>query len=93
MKSLNENWFIITLTAVVFGLLGFLIGRQNNHHQCHMMMGGPGMHMNKMKGADVFMWKSDEAMPFDIDGGFDIMIDSLHHPGGKKVKVVVKKED
>lgn len=93
MKSLNENWFAITLTAVIFGLLGFLIGRQNTHHQCPMMMDGPGMHINKMKGHDVFMWKSDEEMPFGMPGDIDIMIDTLHHASGKKVKVVLKKEE
>ena len=30
MKQLNENWFGITLLAVVFGLLGFLLGKQQN---------------------------------------------------------------
>ena len=31
MKQLNENWFGITLLAVVFGLLGFLLGKQQNN--------------------------------------------------------------
>ena len=30
MKSLNKNWFLITMTAVVFGLLGYLLGNQNS---------------------------------------------------------------
>ena len=34
MKSLNENWFAITLVAVIFGLLGYLIGKTSGkHHQ------------------------------------------------------------
>lgn len=39
MESLNKNWFIITLTAVIFGLLGFSLGRQNSQHPsaCPMM--------------------------------------------------------
>ena len=31
MKQLNENWSGITLLAVVFGLLGFLLGKQQNN--------------------------------------------------------------
>ena len=27
METLNKNWFAITLIAVIFFLLGFLIGR------------------------------------------------------------------
>jgi hypothetical protein len=27
MKSLNENWFAFTLIAIIFGILGFLLGR------------------------------------------------------------------
>ena len=30
MKALNDNWFAITLAAVVFGLFRYLIGVQNN---------------------------------------------------------------
>ena len=30
MKSLNKNWFAITMTAIVFGLLGYLLGVQNS---------------------------------------------------------------
>ena len=30
MKQLNENWFSITLIAVIFGLIGFLIGENHN---------------------------------------------------------------
>ena len=43
MKSLNENWFAFTLIAVIFGILGFLLGRTTGHHgpkgMPHMMMG------------------------------------------------------
>lgn len=33
MKSLNENWFAFTLVAIVFGLLGFLLGRRGRIQQ------------------------------------------------------------
>ena len=37
MKSLNENWFPITLITVVFGLIGYLIGTNSSKHHCPMM--------------------------------------------------------
>jgi hypothetical protein len=36
METLNKNWFTITLISVIFGILGFLIGRQGNKHSCSM---------------------------------------------------------
>lgn len=40
MDSLNKNWFAITLIAIVFGILGFLIGKQGvMEHSCPMMSG------------------------------------------------------
>ena len=30
METLNKNWFAFTLIAIIFGLLGFIIGRQGN---------------------------------------------------------------
>ncbi len=38
METLNKNWFATTLTAVVFGILGFLLGKQSNHQHCLMKM-------------------------------------------------------
>ena len=93
MKSLNENWFAISLTAIVFGLIGFLFGRQNGHNKCPMMMGAPhAIHMEKMKGADVMFWKSDGDFSFGEHEGIKIDIDSIGSNGEKQVKVIVKKE-
>ena len=51
MENLNKNWFLITLTAVIFGLLGFLLGRQEKHHStCPMMNSSEHtMFMNDIK--------------------------------------------
>lgn len=40
MENFNKNWLIILLTAVVFGLLGYLLGRVHHeghfiNHECH----------------------------------------------------------
>lgn len=39
METLNKNWFAFTLLAVVFGTLGFLLGRQGNQYSCPMKNG------------------------------------------------------
>ncbi len=39
METLNKNWFAFTLVAVIFGLLGYLLGQQSNGcsmHNIHM---------------------------------------------------------
>ncbi len=94
MKSLNENWFVITLTAVVFGLIGFLIGKQNQHGQCPMMSNTPHVkHMEKMKGAEIMMWIANDHMMTTEEEGVEIDIDTLNLKGKKQIKVVVKKEN
>ncbi len=72
MKSLNENWFAFTLIAVIFGILGFLLGRTSGHHgpkgMPHMMM-GEGHVMKKA------MFITDEGEVHDLMGDFggDVM--------------------
>jgi hypothetical protein len=39
MEILNKNWFAFTLIAVIFGVLGFLVGRQGNPNCCSMKKG------------------------------------------------------
>ena len=93
MKSLNENWFPITLIAVVFGLLGYLIGTNSGKHHCPMMgdMDNHKIFMKKMHGMDSFSWSSDDNIFFSEEGDIEIDIDSIVESNGKKVKVMVKK--
>jgi hypothetical protein len=67
MKSLNENWFAFTLIAVIFGILGFLLGRTTGHHGPkglpHMMM-GEGHVMKKA------MFITDEGEVHNLMGDF-----------------------
>lgn len=69
MKSLNENWFAFTLIAVIFGILGFLLGRTAGHHgpqgMPHMMM-GDGHVMKKA------MFITDEGEVHDLMGDLDV---------------------
>lgn len=101
MKTLNENWFAITLIAVIFGLLGFLLGRTTGHHghRGHHESMGKGHMMMKTKGA----WFIDkeggmEEMPFESidvikgeDGTVTVTIDSVMQDGDARIKVIKKR--
>ena len=69
MKTLNENWFAFTLIAVIFGILGFLLGRTTGHHgpkgMPHMMM-GEGHVMKKA------MFISEDGEVHDLVGDIDM---------------------
>ncbi|NQW28137.1 MAG: hypothetical protein HQ474_09525 [Flammeovirgaceae bacterium] len=100
MKSLNENWFLITLTSVVFGLLGYLLGPQNNHKGPSVMRGPHGpITGQQINGSDGFIFESRDAMMFGEDGLIKIDIDSIHveldtllSGVEPRVKVMVKNE-
>ncbi len=71
MESLNKNWFGFTLVAVIFGILGYLLGQQG-HKNCpmhNMHSSKSDMHTIMMKNHAAgdeppkFMFFSDE----DID--------------------------
>ena len=101
MKTLNENWFAFTLIAVIFGILGFLLGRTTGHHgpkgMPHMMM-GEGHVMKKA------MFISDDGEVHDLmgdievikgdDGEITVTIDSVGTEGAEaKVRVIKIKKD
>ena len=93
MKSLNENWFTITLVAVIFGLLGFLIGKTSGKHQQDKNL--HKVFMKDLKGENAFIWKSDMVeFPDNINvdsiiKGIDIKIDTSSIKGQKSIKVQV----
>ena len=82
MKPLNENWFAFTLIAIIFGILGFLLGRTTGHHGPmgipHMMM-GEGHVMKKA------MFISDDGEVHDLS---DTDIESLDINVMKNVEVI-----
>ena len=96
METLNKNWFAITLTAVVFGLLGFLLGKQGKkHHSCSMMNGhhemmfmgdGPRKMMN---GKNMIMFKTDEGEVMDLIEDIDVQKEEGDN-GEQQIKIKVK---
>lgn len=95
METLNKNWFAFTLIAVIFGLLGFILGKQGagSHHQSCPAM--PMMNHGIMKiggNADAMMLMKH------LDGvdmkDMDVAIDTEPGENGeKRIKVkVIKKE-
>jgi|GEM_PF-238046 len=87
MKSLNENWFAFTLIAVIFGILGFLLGRTTGHHEPkgmpHMMM-GEGHVMKKA------MFITDEGEVHDLMGDLDVnVIDKIDVVKGENGEITV----
>ncbi len=78
MKQLNENWFAITLTAVIFGLLGFVIGKQENKGS---------VNMRKFDAKTI----ESQMMMLDTDSNVEVVIDTIN--GEKQVKVTVIKTD
>ena len=92
METLNKNWFAFTLVAVVFGILGYLLGTQNAHsdmmdHSGPMMMetehemiwnGKAGEH-----GEMMFFSEDDEDVTMDVqtdtteDGQIRVMVKKI----------------
>ena len=89
METLNKNWFAITLIAVIFGLLGFLIGKQGDKHSCSMMNGSQKMlHMDssmKMGKKHMMFIKGGNEMIEDIDIQKEVGED-----GETKIKIIAK---
>ena len=96
METLNKNWFAITLTAVVFGILGFLLGRQGKqYHSCPMMNGphemmfmGDGPH-KMMNGKNMFMFKTGEGEVMDLIEDIDVQKEEGEN-GEQQIKIKVK---
>ena len=92
MESLNKNWFAITLTAVVFGILGFLLGRQGKQQHMMFMKGGPD---KMLGGKNMIMIKKEDGKEIewieDIEN-IDIQKE-VGEDGEKKIKIQVKAKE
>ena len=89
METLNKNWFSITLIAVIFSILGFLIGRQGNNHCCSMKNSSHEMiHKDESikVGKKHMMFISDSnEMIEDID-----IQEEVGEDGEKQIKIIAK---
>jgi len=94
METLNKNWFAFTLIAVIFGLLGFLIGKQGHKRACPMMNGPHQMMcmqepVKMGKGHAMFMMKDLEGEGMEWIEDIDVEKET-GEDGEKVVKVRVK---
>ena len=99
METLNKNWFAFTLIAIVFGLLGYLLGKQNSvcpMHNIHMQ--GKDMETIMMKKGigevdGNYIWMMDEVLSTD-DMNIEVYRDTTEKNGEVRVQVkkIIKKE-
>jgi hypothetical protein len=83
VENFNKNWLLILLVAVVFGTLGFLVGRTTGHgHGGHQQM----MYRHNLK--DTFDIKVD----VDADDGEAIVkVDTIMKDGKQIIVKEVKR--
>ena len=91
METLNKNWFAFTLVAVIFGSIGYLLGKQSKMN-CPMMNKHHKMMIldDKMKSSkSMFMLK--DLNDGEIEWIEDIDIKKEEgEDGKKKIRVEVK---
>ena len=80
MKTLNENWFAFSLIAVIFGLLGFLLGRSSGHSAVghHPFIKG-----NTHVVTETDSWITNDADQLEILKSMNI--DVIHNEEGKVI--------
>jgi hypothetical protein len=79
MENFNKNWLLILLTAVIFGTLGFLLGKTTGSDGHHRMM--------KMSGGDM----KELQITVDDDGEGIVKIDTIMKDGKQIIIKEVKK--
>jgi len=90
MENFNKNWLVILLVAVVFGTLGFLLGRTTGHG--HGYGHGPGR-------SERMMFRHHPADSFDIqvdvesggDGQTTVKVDTIMKDGKQIIIKEVQK--
>lgn len=82
MENFNKNWLIILLVAVVFGTLGFLVGRTTGHGERH--------HMVRMHHGDD-MDDLEINVEVDEDGEGLVKVDTIQKDGKQIIIKEIKK--
>ncbi|MFN0187984.1 MAG: hypothetical protein ACKVQV_04725 [Bacteroidia bacterium] len=80
MENFNKNWLLILLTAVIFGALGFLLGRTTGSDGHYRMM--------KMRDGEM---KELQISVDDDDGEGIVKIDTIKKDGKQIIIKEVKK--
>ncbi len=90
MENFNKNWLLILLVAVVFGTLGFLVGRTTGHGHGH---GRQERIMHRHNPTDTFDIQVD--VEAGGDGETTVKVDTVMKDGKqiiiKEVQKVKKK--
>lgn len=79
MENFNKNWLLILLVAVVFGTLGFLVGRTTGHGHGH---GRQERIMHRHNTTDTFDIQVD--VEAEGDGETTVKVDTVMK-GGKQI--------
>jgi hypothetical protein len=79
MENFNKNWLLILLVAVIFGTLGFLLGRTTGHGQHH--------HIGRMEEID----KKKLTISVDAEHEGIVKIDTILKDGKQIIIKEVKK--
>lgn len=82
MENFNKNWLIILLVAVIFGTLGFLVGRTTAPNKLHKMV---QFHDD---GENDFQLKVEVD---ELDGDATVKIDTIVKDGKQIIVKEVKK--
>lgn len=80
MENFNKNWLVILLVAVIFGTLGFLVGRTTGHCGHHRMM---------KHGRDIDKVEVNVEVDDELDG--TINVDTIMKDGKQIIIKEVKK--
>ena len=85
MENFNKNWLLILLIAVVFGTLGFLLGRTTGDRDEHRVM------RFHEKGGNEFIFEGegDHELHEDGDVKVTVKIDTVMKDGKQ---VIIKEE-
>ncbi len=83
MENFNKNWLVILLVAVIFGTLGFLIGRTTGNGGGHQMM--------RMHGGDMDKVNIEVEVDGEGDGEAIVKTDTIMKDGRQIIVKEVKK--
>ena len=83
MENFNKNWLIILLVAVIFGTLGFLVGRTTGSKGEH--------HTMRMHSEDMDKVNSEVEVDGEGDGETIVKTDTIMKDGKQIIVKEVKK--